>query len=609
MKLSGKNINIKHLLLSTLGSCLLLFTTPGCIKENFPTDCPEPKEVVLQMSVATKADGDGTSEEAPSVIEGSVKTLRVYAFTGEELVGSYDQAVTSGTIELPLNFLMHVEMNTIAVQKVDFYVIANEGTFLTGNSQIDFKNINKRSQLDELYFNSLDVARVGAFPNIDKATYWLDMSTAKAPDLEKYPEHENHQQVEKIYTVDPALGTPTSEQTVQTLSFSLKRPVGKMKLYVAAEKKEGATGNVLRIFSAKILNNGTRLRNYVMPQPLSVLQGMSSQHGGEVELVGFHGMSSASNAKANQEPVIAQMFNGTISSDDNYNAADRTNPEYFTDITEERAYYPYENPYGSGTNGSWSDARQYVADETINHGTDGNVLRLDYSFNNTSPTMTGYVYLPPIERNHFYKIFCIFSNTGRIMITYNVTQWENDPETDDWTDMVFAPPQYLQPRPITVGATIPYDQPTCEFVNTGSEDGAYEMEFEFTGPADHAWRPTLLNASTGAFSVKVYRKKSPATILYASDYDNPEQGSNGDWELMTDPEATYESGNPFIISVNPLGASTATVNLAISYFPIFVTTGSTTDQSLLLINGYSQGNYNWTNAGTDNQIIEIEQLK
>ncbi len=575
MRLSG-NI-IKSLLLSALSTALLLAAT-GCIREDFPTDCPEPKDVVLQISVNAGAPLATKATVAPEDYEAEIHSLRIYAFTQNLLVGHFDSK-TDGMISNNngvVNFFMHVEAHTTSLQQVDFYVIANEeglkGTTFTENMT--------KAQLEGLTFSSIAGASNPTemeMPNVAKATYTLDMSDEESEIINE-GEHKDHMKVDAIY---PGAYTtvPTDVTPVNSITFNLERPTAKLRVF-AASLDNSATSK-LTILSAALVNNQAPARGYVMPHTEAELKDHEYETINRVEM----------------ELSSAATTTGCVYFDKS--ASDCTEETKYTEVLS-RAYYPHEIPYGSeGSADAWKSPTYYDNDGNIvaAGGTaKGNVLEIVYSFDGGTTTRTGTVYLPPLRRNHYYAVYCLMNNAGQFTIEYRVVAWNHNASDHEWNDLNFEYPAYSPLFPYEATSLEDahtsglFTNPECSTGNRDSSGdqfaGCFVAKFLFRGPSGIELTPTLLDAPS-TFSIKVYK---------SNDMSNPLPDNK-----ITEPD----SDNPYVLVVGPPEApdyNTTSVSLGISWFPSWDPNTS----FLLLINQGSGDERLWPGSGDETNKIEID---
>ena len=267
------------------------------------------------------------------------------------------------------------------------------------------------------------------------------------------------------------------------------------------------------------------------------------------------------------EDILLSAANGEVTAAlaEGISDAERKNPENYTPVLAV-PFYPFENPFGSG---DWSlpDAEGR-----------GNVLRIDYTFG--GEVRSGTVYLPPMLRNHYYAVFCLMRNDGKIAVEYLVADWDDAPA---WDDMEFAYPTYDNPLMPLSGSVADMKNPTvyCSLNDTNPEAGDFSVRFRMTAPAQQEWKATLMDASPADFEVRVY------------------QGG----EEVTNPTASEEWYTITVRALNPDMVG-QTVRLGIAITPTWLAPGETT---LLLINGLTDA-IAWPDSGNMPEYIEIEQI-
>ena len=356
--------SIKYIALLVLAAA----TVAGCTKAPAP-DLGEELNVLLQMSVGTKAvtETDGTPTDA----ESEIHTLHVYAFVDGKAAGHFytsdyaaleDAASTaSGTANAALedaastasgtakHFLMDIKMYSLGSREVDFYVIANEGAMVATGS---LSETTTEAQLNGFTFTGLNLSNGMALglPMCCKKTETIDFATDDENNPQTVPGHEGHTLL------------------AQKLSFELERPVGKIGVFAAKPKGEEGTLTITGLSVTR-----SRFVNFLMcPDNLE-------------NAYGNQGSSATRELATVDDPVLSSVDSG------------EENAAPYTPVQAE-AYYPFENPWGSG---SWSlpgDAR-------------GNILTISYKYDSDSQERTGTVYLPPIVRITYYMFRCLLSNT------------------------------------------------------------------------------------------------------------------------------------------------------------------------------------------------------
>jgi hypothetical protein len=193
-------------------------------------------------------------------------------------------------------------------------------------------------------------------------------------------------------------------------------------------------------------------------------------------------------------------------------------------------------------------------------------VHIQYSVGEDGVLKHGYVYLPKIVRDTHYKIFFTVTSEGRIILNYQVADWEEADMTDLWFD--YPTHSYLED-------TEDEDRPTAPAQM--SVDNPFECYFRMSYPQNEKWRPMILDELSDKVTVKVFKGLQEVSLPVSADPDN--------WyRIQVTPGETLQSGDK--------------VNLAIIYSP----TGSTTGEyEYLLING-SQDNYYWPGSTDANKV-------
>lgn len=191
-------------------------------------------------------------------------------------------------------------------------------------------------------------------------------------------------------------------------------------------------------------------------------------------------------------------------------------------------------------------------------------------------------YLPPIERNHLYKIYVRVKDQG-IQLFYEVAEWSDV----EYKGLVFDYPNNspLYPAAFDVeNGTKPdggFPQPTVYY--SDSDAGNYSFKFTVSYPNGQEWTPTLFDATEGEYEVKVFKGTEEISEPYKVD------------ENYTDYYVIQIKAN------QPLtDGQDKEVELAISYTPSWDPIGT----SLLLINEKSSS---WIGSTSSDRIV-IKQV-
>lgn len=499
----------------------LVGSLTGCNEEDRTLLFGE-RTVQVQLNVHTRAVDASTG--TPTDEESALHSLRVYAFSDVDgsstTVGHLyltDGLNTSGS------FLMDLKIKAEpTAQTLRFYAVANEGAMSTRGEEKQLNERTSETELNNFSFTELQTP-VATYGLPMFATQKVTVQTDNASLQTQDNNHEGH------YTLN------------EKVNFELARPVGKLGLFAA--KVEGEN-EILTVTGAKILKEGTRMMNYLFPQTDENLKKIVSK---------------------NDEIKLTLVTGGNVKKalSENISEADRKNPDKYTPLLEV-PFYPFETPWGSTSWNQPGDAK-------------GAVLQIDYKFGDK--TNTGLVYLPRIERNHYYAICCLMRNSGKITVEYVVADWDDGGNYE----LDFAYPTYTNPIQPMEGAS--YSQPTVYYnPDPDSDEGTFKARFSLTAPVGQEWQPTLLNATPADYEITVYQ--------------SGEQG-------MQKVEPPYvASSSEYVIKIRALKSDNAgrTVELGIGYIPRW----DPGAMSLLQINGTS-GDTKWPGSDDPEKIV-ISQI-
>lgn len=496
----------------------LVGSLTGCNEED-RTPLSGERTVQVQLDVHTRAVDASTG--TPTAEESALHSLRIYAFSDDKTVGHLHLTGENlnNTTETK-SFLMDLKIKAEPTeQTLRFYAVANEGAMSTPGIEKTLGENTSETELKNFTFTLLKT------PTSDNglpmfATDEVTINTGNtSPQTESG--HEGHF---------------TLKEKVQ---FELTRPVGKLSLFAAKVKGETET---LTVTSAKILKEGTRMMNYLFPQTDEVLKQIVPK---EAEII-----------------LDLVEGNNVTTLSENISEADRKNPANYTALLEV-PFYPFETPWG---NTSWNTP----GDEK------GAVLQIEYEFG--GKTSSGLVYLPRIDRNHYYAICCLMRNSGKITVEYVVADWDDGGNYE----LDFAYPTYVNPIEPMEGAS--YNQPTVYYnPDPDSDEGTFKACFSLTAPEGQEWQPTLLNATPADYEITVYQS---------------EQG------IQKKVEPPYvASSSKYVIKIRALKPENAgrKVELGIGYIPRW----DPGAMSLLQINGTS-GQTKWPGSDDPEKIVILQ---
>lgn len=385
----------------------------------------------------------------PTDAEKKINSLRVYAFRGMTLVGYlYRQEVLSAGEPFYIDLLLP-ESGTY---DVDFYVIANENEMAYENVPISLSGNATRSELEAIKYTGLISGNALPMYCRQSVAINVDNITELANSVAG---HEGHLLL------------------VQKAELLLSRSLSKLSFYAA--KEQGAVSNP-QILSVSLLAGGTREYSYLFPQGDDILNAVPSRN--------------------NNRSLFAATASITKS-------IDKTNAEARADVANydevfSGAYMP-EVVYGSS---EW-------------HTSSGNereaVLHIEYTLGEGQELHNGYVYLPPIMRNHHIKVCTFINAEGQIIITYTVAPW------DDNTSSVYT---FAYPTHSYLRESIPTSQE--ELVVKPSQSARMSATepfvgyFQMTAPDSDSWTPTLLGLNAINCNIRVYEANTTISVPESS---------------------------------------------------------------------------------------------
>lgn len=309
---------------------------------------------------------------------------------------------------------------------------------------------------------------------------------------------------------------------VQSATFTLEPSLAKLSVYAA--KAQGTA--VAKVHSVSYLKAGLRQYIYYLPVDDLILSAVPNRAIGQDFVT--------------EETILTKTAaSGSIDADD-------------YDLLVADQYIP-ETEVGGDFWDIKVDERQAA-------------VHIQYSVGDDGVLKHGYVYLPKIVRDRHYKIYFTVTSEGRIILNYQVADWEEADMTDLWFD--YPTHSYLEDSEDEAKPTAPAQM---------SADEPFECYFRMSYPFNEKWRPMILDELSDKVTVKVYRGLQEVSVPVNADPDN--------WYRITvTPGETLKAGDK--------------VNLAIIYSPSGSTTG---EYEYLLING-SQDNYYWPGCTDANSV-------
>lgn len=456
------------------------------------------------------------TKATPAESESAINTLHVYAFCGNAFAGYYQ----SSAVTKDENFYMDLNLPATGTHNVDFYLVANASSMMDHNNPVSLGAEVTKAELEALRYTAL--AADSPLPMYCKQTEAINVDAVSG-------------------TADAEEGHEGHLLLVQKVKFMLSRSLAKLSVY-GAKPEEAATSP--EILSVSILAAGTREYSYLFPQTDDVLNAVVSRANDWILL-------------AEENPVALEELAGDGSSADHYTPV-VVSPTYLPEVTV------------GGTLEGWAEM---TSENQV-------TLKIEYVLNSGGAVKTGFVYMPPIERNRHYKV-CILvkeEDEGKIYITYEVADWEEH-AMPGYT-FTYPSHSYLRDEiPVSDDMSAP------GFPATMSLTSPFVGYFQMTAPDNDEWQPTLLGSHASEAEIKIYDTENPLNDIPEIDW--PIAASSKWYRIEVIPDNDFIVGN--------------TVDLAITYQPDFVTTSE-----YLLING-SSGNYYWPES-TDANFVTITMV-
>ena len=439
------------LLALLFAACIMV----GCNKDNGERVAQRTTMMTLPISIDTRA----SASEALVDSELAIREVRVYAYTGGKLAGHY---YYSGDAVSKISFLLDLTLYASATQSVMLYAIANETSFLRYSNTTSLSASTSEAVLKSLYFSHVDAESGLPMFYASASPIHLtvaDDAAAMPEDVVNADEHSDH----------TVIGEP--------VSLELERAISKVELF--ATKQYGELAD-LKVTGVKVDKQGRTMHNYLMPQNLATLQGVSVESDDIALALASDPVTVATTLPAGYASAAEGQKQAMRVDSDNYTALLST------------PYYAFENPYGSNN--------PLLREESGR----GAVLHIDYEFNGVARTAS--VNMPALQRNTHYPVYCLFNNEGKMQIDYIVAPWDESEDNKEWSEIIFDYPTYSNPvLPIDDNAVRPFSRPEMWYDADG-EDGAFACRFIMWAPVGQKWT-AVVDAPKSDYEVRVYDKE------------------------------------------------------------------------------------------------------
>lgn len=557
---------IINITLKATAAILAMYMAAACVfeKEIPMTRGNERQHVAVQLGIGaegmtqTKADDNsGTAITTPDAenpvpsLETTIKTLRIYAYTKEGanfvLCGYYQAfAEEDGTF----NTTGHVmDLNLPASGTVDVYfrAVANESAMLPGEG--------KEGTIEEYYAISvgrdsqtggLTFPNVIGFDELNNILYTVDQKFENG--MPMYADQEVSINVDNVGSMNTANGHNGHFILQESVNLILTRSLAKIEVYAAesatATTAEGKTDDT------SVTITGVSLAN--VPQSGNLFTAPAAN--ATLTYTDFNGESGGTGYSTSflKDEADIVTVNKKVSETA---TADIQNPDNYTLVSN--AYYLAENNQGAPSTFEYG-ANEYPvvvtdADNEEEIEAAATVLKIDYKVGGTDKT--GYVKMPQIKRNTWYKVLARIKANGEIKLTLQVLPWtEGNGTTVNFTDQPSFDSSYgLQWNGVKLEGTNEYmlDTPAGSSVT---------CTFNITAPVGGKWYATLTDGDIQNYEIiggtEGTDKASgningPATFTIKTKNSNFESPSLRDVKLVI--TAVDKNGRSMVLDFNEQG--------------------------------------------------------
>ena len=283
-------------------------------------------------------------------------------------------------------------------------------------------------------------------------------------------------------TVDlSAEGTPNTEpghnghtKLPVKVSLDMTRSLAKIEVYAAEDAGAGTSG----ASNAGIQITGVELINVIKDGPL------------------FPAAASTDTLTTN--PTLNGKAVALSAS-----AAEKADPDKYTKITD--AYYLAENAAGETSTFYYGDDLAAIA--TTDNLKAATTLKIGYKVGTNGDQKYGYVIMPQIKRNTWYKVLARIKANGQMALTLKVLPW-NDTEEQviDFADNVS-----LQGAITWTGGS--YNETTSTVTLGSSKGSSSTCTFTMDAPKGGYWYVTLAKGDISNFTLKSESETTGKTTL------------------------------------------------------------------------------------------------
>jgi hypothetical protein len=244
------------------------------------------------------------------------------------------------------------------------------------------------------------------------------------------------------------------------VTLDMTRSLSKIEVYAAEDAGQGTSGTS----TAGIQITGVELMNVIADGPLFP--------------------AAASTTKLTTNPTLAGKAVALAAS-----AAEKADPSKYTKITD--AYYLAEN--AAGTTGKFYYGDDLAAIATTDNLKAATTLKIGYKVGTNGDQKYGYVIMPPIVRNTWYKVLARIQANGQMTLTLKVLPW-----TDTQTQIIDFADNVSLNGDITWSGNGTYAGSTFTYGSTNANAEAI-CGFVMDAPKGGTWYATLTGGDINSF--------------------------------------------------------------------------------------------------------------
>lgn len=481
-----------NIILKAAAALLAVTLAASCVfeKEEPSQTQQKYKYVLVQLGVntekmtATKADGDVTESDP----ETAINDLRVYAYTNEKKDGvttkrlcgylyaeDVDAAETSGS---PLLMDIKVPFNEYEKeQTVYFAAVANTGA-MDATEGIIINELGRKPDGSLILPNNFSWDGFSdIIYQINQAKFattgmpmYFQTDVTKAPVDQSADDYDPENKEDDDAPVLINLKAAGQEVNVSghnghtklpiKVTLGLTRSLAKITVYAAEDAGAGTSG----ASNAGIQITGVELINVIADGPLFPAAASTN--------------ILTTNPKLDGKAVALSA-----------SATDKADTTKYTKITN--AYYLAENDYGVDGEFYYGDDLDKIAEthELTADDLKATTLKIGYKVGINGDQKYGYVIMPPIERNTWYKVLARITAGGQMNLTFVAQPWNLYTESISYSDQIT----------VSEGGRIRWinHQPdlNAEIVTYGED---IKCEFKIDTPSGAMWHASFIPVSGDA---------------------------------------------------------------------------------------------------------------